>query len=161
MRHEPFFLNDWVVYPELNRATCGSETVHLEPKIVDVLVYLAERAGSVVSRQELMSEIWSDTIVLSDSLNRCISQLRSAFESGCDGQRIIETIRKRGYRLIADVRAVRASGDSLVQTLAPSVDNDTSSSSFTSSGHQPGNVTFSLATSMIPNWYRYSSSVDG
>ena len=143
MRLEPFYLNDWTVYPELNRAQCGSRTVHLEPKIVDVLVYLAERAGSVVSRDDLMSEIWSDTVVLSDSLNRCISQIRSTFESGCEGAKIIETIRKRGYRLVADIRYVDVSHQDSVHGVNMSARSD----------RRPTNVSFTLATSSISNWY--------
>lgn len=103
MEHRHFRINDWTIKPELNRLESGGEEIHLEPKIVDVLVYLARHAGRLVSRDELMENVWKDTVVLSDSLNRCISQLRSVFQRDPDASRVIETVRKRGYRLVADV----------------------------------------------------------
>ena len=141
MQLQDFYLNEWLVQPSLNRATCGSDTVHLEPKIIDVLVYLAGRAGAVVSRDELMSEIWSDTIVLSDSLNRCISQIRTTFQTGCTSAPIIETIRKRGYRLVATIREAEK-----VEVSLPSPTDA-----------RGGNISSTLAGYTLKQWFRYSS----
>lgn len=103
MEHRHFRINSWTIKPELNRLESPDEEIQLEPKIVDVLVYLAQHAGRLVSRDELMENVWKDTVVLQDSLNRCISQLRSVFQRHAATGRVIETVRKRGYRLVADV----------------------------------------------------------
>lgn len=86
------------------------ETVHLEPKVMGLLVYLAERAGEVVSREELEERIWAGTVVGYDSLTQSIAKLRRTFEDDPHHPRVIETIPKTGYRLIADVERLNARG---------------------------------------------------
>ncbi len=123
MERQHFVINNWIVKPELNRIEHGDSVVHLEPKIVDVLVYLARNAGRVVSRDELMDKVWEGTVVLPDSLNRCISQLRSVLEpTSVDGQ-VIETIRKRGYRLVAKVRFMQQLSGEMSHSMVPTYFN--------------------------------------
>ncbi len=98
-----FWLADtWHVQPKLNRIRCGDEQVRIPDKFMQVLVYLAER-GDVVSRDELMKRVWPDTFVVEESLTRAISELRKVFGDSSREPRIIETIPKKGYRLIAPV----------------------------------------------------------
>jgi len=68
-----------------------------------VLVCLAQHAGAPLSKDELLSEVWPDTFVSEDVLKRCISELRRALEDDAREPQVIETIPKRGYRLIAPV----------------------------------------------------------
>ncbi len=68
-----------------------------------VLVCLAEHAGRVVSKEELIRTVWADTFVGDDVLTRCVSDLRRAFGDPAKEPRVIQTIPKSGYRLIADV----------------------------------------------------------
>jgi Tol biopolymer transport system component/DNA-binding winged helix-turn-helix (wHTH) protein len=98
-----FKICDRVVDPSLNRVTAGDRTVQVEPKIMQVLVVLAERAGQVVTRDELMSRVWNGVFVTDDALHRAIRELRRLFDDDSERPRVIETIRKRGYRLIAPV----------------------------------------------------------
>src|SRR4029077_2361664 len=74
-----------------------------EPKIMQVLVVLAERAGEVVTRDELMSRVWNGVFVTDAALHAAIRDLRRLFDDDAERPRVIETIRKRGYRLIAPV----------------------------------------------------------
>lgn len=73
---------------------------------MDVLVCLAGNSGQTVSREELLRTVWPNTFVTDDALTRCISELRRVFEDHAHDPHIIETIPKRGYRVIATVETV-------------------------------------------------------
>lgn len=98
-------IGPWILHPSLNRIERDGETIHLEPKAVAVLQLLVERAGDPVSRQELLDAVWQDVIVSDDALTQVIIKLRKAL--GDDSRRpiFIQTIPKRGYRLVAPVNS--------------------------------------------------------
>jgi Tol biopolymer transport system component/DNA-binding winged helix-turn-helix (wHTH) protein len=95
-----FHLSGCLVDTSLNRITSGTRTIQVEPKIMQVLVVLAEHAGEVVTRNDLMQRVWPDVFVTDDALNRAIRELRRVFEDVSHEPHVIETIRKRGYRLL-------------------------------------------------------------
>lgn len=97
-------IGDWRVEPMANRLQREDEVRRLEPKVMEVLVTMARRPGETISRDEFMAEVWAGTIVTDDVLARCISELRKALGDSARSPEYIETIRKRGYRLIAPVR---------------------------------------------------------
>ncbi len=76
--------------------------LRLEPKVMDLLCALAARRGQVVSREDLMQALWPDVVVGDDSLARTVSKLRQALGDDARSPTYLETIAKRGYRLIAD-----------------------------------------------------------
>jgi DNA-binding winged helix-turn-helix (wHTH) protein/Tfp pilus assembly protein PilF len=76
----------------------------LEPKVMDLLVLLASRAGRVVPRDVIMGKVWPGVVVGDDSLARALSKLRQALGDDAKAPRYVETIAKRGYRLIAVVQ---------------------------------------------------------
>ncbi|PKM05881.1 MAG: transcriptional regulator, partial [Gammaproteobacteria bacterium HGW-Gammaproteobacteria-7] len=80
----------------------GLETA-LEPRLMEVLVALAEHAGEVVSADQLLIEVWRGTFYGDNPVHRAIAQLRRLIGDSSRTPRYIETIRKRGYRLIARV----------------------------------------------------------
>lgn len=98
---DDFELGGWRVRPSLNRLTREGSTVRLEPKMMDVLALLARRAGRVVSKDELSAAVWPDVFVTESVITRAIAGLRRALEDDAREPRFIETIAKRGYRLIA------------------------------------------------------------
>ncbi|MGD0578439.1 MAG: transcriptional regulator [Bryobacteraceae bacterium] len=98
-----FRLGAWLIRPELGSLVGDGRASHLTPKAMDVLVCLARRQGQVVSKEEIRREVWPDTYVSDDSLTRCIVELRHAFEDDARQPAIIETIAKRGYRVIPPV----------------------------------------------------------
>jgi pimeloyl-ACP methyl ester carboxylesterase/DNA-binding winged helix-turn-helix (wHTH) protein len=79
----------------------GSEEVQLRPKSYDVLRYLTEHAGRLVSKEELIQAIWPGIFVTDDSLVQCIRDIREALSD--DAQRIIKTVPRRGYLFAAEV----------------------------------------------------------
>ena len=101
--NQDFQLGLWLVHPSLNSISRNGNNLRLEPKAMEVLVCLAEHGGSVVSKEKLIAEVWADTFVGDDALIRCISGLRRALEDDPKFPRIIETIPKRGYRLLEKV----------------------------------------------------------
>ncbi|MBZ5561875.1 MAG: winged helix-turn-helix domain-containing protein [Acidobacteriia bacterium] len=103
-----FQVGPWLVQPKLNAISGNSRTVHVEPKAMQVLVYLAEHAGDVMPKERIIQAVWAETFVTDDVLTRAISELRRAFEDDPHEPRFIQTIPKGGYRLIAPVEAVAA-----------------------------------------------------
>jgi len=100
---EDFRIGRWLVQPKLNSISAYGLDTRLEPKVMQVLVCLAERGGDVVPKEQLIRRVWSDTFVTDDVLTRCISELRKAFEDDSKESRVIQTIPKSGYRLIVPV----------------------------------------------------------
>jgi DNA-binding winged helix-turn-helix (wHTH) protein len=101
-----FRLRGRLVDPSLNRVTSDGLTVQVEPKIMHVLVTLADRPGEVVTRDELMACVWPGVFVTDDVLHRAIRELRRLFADDAEQPAVIETIRKRGYRLIAPIERI-------------------------------------------------------
>jgi adenylate cyclase len=93
----------WTVEPALNQLSAAGKTVKLEPKAMAVLAYLVDRPGQVVSREALLSAVWSGVLVGDDSLTQVIIKLRKALGDAPEKPTYIQTISKRGYRLIAPV----------------------------------------------------------
>lgn len=84
----------------------------LEPRAMDVLVYLMQRAGRVVTRQELEDNVWAGTIVSYEALTVTINKIRSALQDNPHKPEFIETLPKKGYRLIAPVKSLDLVSDS-------------------------------------------------
>lgn len=101
-------IGEWLVDPELNELRRGSDTVRIEPKAMDVLVLLAEHVGNVVSREELFAAVWPGVVVGDEALTQSIIKLRRALGDNSRAPAYIETISKRGYRLIAPVHRSEA-----------------------------------------------------
>jgi len=113
-----FRLGPWTVEPRLNKLSSNGKTVHLEPKVMQVLVCLAE-AGDVVSKEKLMGTVWPDTFVTDDVLTRSISELRKAFADDARNPQFIQTIPKGGYRLMVPVNGKPDGAAGAAATVAP------------------------------------------
>jgi DNA-binding winged helix-turn-helix (wHTH) protein len=79
----------------------GSDEVQLRPKSFDVLRYLSEHAGRLVSKDELIQAVWPDLFVTEDSIVQCIGDIRAALRD--DRHRIIKTVPRRGYLFAAEL----------------------------------------------------------
>jgi len=99
----PFRLNQWLVQPDLNRIDGPEGATGVEPRVMKVLLVLAEHPGEVVARDDLLDEVWGDAVVGEESLTRAVSELRRIFGDNARRPDYIETIRQHGYRLIAPV----------------------------------------------------------
>lgn len=88
--------------------------VPLKPKVSDTLLVLVREHGRVISKEELMQQIWGDTAVEENNLTQNISVLRKTLGESPTGQKYIETITKRGYRFMATVEEIFEEEDELV-----------------------------------------------
>jgi DNA-binding winged helix-turn-helix (wHTH) protein/tetratricopeptide (TPR) repeat protein len=86
----------------------GDEVVRLTPKAFDVLSYLAQRPGQLVTKDELLETLWDDTLVTDASLVVCIREIRKALDDDAQAPRYIETVHRRGYRFVARAAVVAA-----------------------------------------------------
>ena len=117
-----FRINEWLIQPQINSVEKNGETWHLEPKVMQVLVQLASHPNQVLSKEKLLDAVWHDTFVGDDVLVRCISEIRYVFGDDPRSSRVIQTIPKGGYRLIAPVSArIPMPEDNLLHYYEPSV----------------------------------------
>lgn len=101
-----FQIGEWVISPRLNSLSQNGHWVRVEPKVMQVLVCLAD-ARDVVSKEKLMRSVWTDTFVTDDVLTRSISELRKIFADNAKNPRFIQTIPKGGYRLMLPVGEIK------------------------------------------------------
>ncbi len=107
---ERWRVGDCLVDPAANRIISGAREAHLEPRSMEVLVHLIEHAGEVVLRDRLQAAIWGEVVVGDDSLTNAIIKIRKALGDDARNPRFVETIPKRGYRLVAAVEPARPPG---------------------------------------------------
>ena len=99
---EQYWVGDFFVDLTRNQITQKAESQQIPPKALAVLTCLAKNVNHVVSHDELLSEVWPDTIVTPNTLQRSIAQLRKAL--GENSQSYIKTHAKQGYSLEVKVR---------------------------------------------------------
>ena len=99
-----FRLEDWVVEPRLGRMTRGQVVVRLRPRVMELLVLFAERAGEVVSKREIVDRVWSSGFVADNTIVHCVNELREALGDASEAPRCLQTIPRRGYRVVARVQ---------------------------------------------------------
>lgn len=85
--------------------------VPLTPKVFETLVVLVERSGHLVEKDELMKLVWAEAFVEQANLARCVHTLRKALAEEHSGHKYIETVPKRGYRFVAEVREIENGGN--------------------------------------------------
>ncbi len=108
-----FLFENNVLDGDLRELTCGGAAVPLQPQVFDLLLYLVAQRARVVSKDDLISQIWSDRIVSDSALNSRINAARKALGDDGATQRLIKTIPRKGFRFVGDVREEAA------LTLAP------------------------------------------
>jgi TolB-like protein/DNA-binding winged helix-turn-helix (wHTH) protein len=106
----PYYIDEWYVDPSTCRIRSGERETKVEPRVMAVLCYLADRPGQVVAREELEAAVWTGMVVGYDALTSAVIKLRKAFDDDSRKPRFIETVSKRGYRLIAPVRPIGTDG---------------------------------------------------
>lgn len=86
---------------DLRRGTLrlGEDDIEIRPKTFEVLKFLVENAGRLVSKDEIVAAVWPGVFVTDDSVVQCVKELRRAL--GQDGERLVRTVPRRGYRLEA------------------------------------------------------------
>ncbi len=80
--------------------------VRLTPRVFDLLVYLVENAGRIVTKEELLENVWHGTFVEEGNINRNVSTLRRALGEEAGDNSLLETVPRRGYRFVLPVREI-------------------------------------------------------
>ena len=101
-----FHLGNWMVEPTLDRISQDGREVRLRPRAMDVLVVLALSSGKLVTKIELIDEVWRTECVGDHALTQVIAELRAALGDDARNPTFIENIPRRGYRLVAPVMPV-------------------------------------------------------
>jgi TolB-like protein/DNA-binding winged helix-turn-helix (wHTH) protein len=99
-------VGEWHVDVELGRVRSGEDEATLQPQVMQLLVYMARNAGEVISVDRMIEEVWSGKPMTGGSVYNALNALRKAFGDNKEAPRYIETIPRRGYRLIAEVHWV-------------------------------------------------------
>ena len=103
-----YSFDDVVVDRENFRVLKANQVRTLEPRVFDLLIYLIERPGRVIEKQELFEQIWKQAFVTDNALTRAVKEIRKAIGDDASAPRYIETVPKRGYRFIAEVILLEA-----------------------------------------------------
>lgn len=88
------------------RLLYNDQPVPLKPKILDLLLFLIQKRGQLIAKNELMKEVWPDAIVEENNITVSMSILRKILGEGRDNRQFIETVPRRGYRFVADVTEI-------------------------------------------------------
>lgn len=107
MEYARLKIGEWAVSPALNLLEHDGRSTEIEPRAMDLLVFLAEHAGEVFSTDALITVIWRGRVVSDDAVYRLIKQLRDALGDDSRDPRYIATIPRRGYVLVASVEILR------------------------------------------------------
>jgi TolB-like protein/tetratricopeptide (TPR) repeat protein len=99
-----FVFENNVLDGDLRELTCGGAAVPLQPQVFDLLLYLVAQRARVVSKDDLISQIWSDRIVSDSALNSRINAARKALGDDGATQRLIKTIPRKGFRFVGEAR---------------------------------------------------------
>lgn len=100
---DEFQVGAFRVLPASNELRGKDGCVQLEPKVMALLLYLAENAGQTLRREQLFEALWPGVIVSDDTLTQAVTKLRRALGDSTRNPRYIQTVPKRGYRLCAAV----------------------------------------------------------
>jgi DNA-binding winged helix-turn-helix (wHTH) protein len=111
-------IGPWLVQPSLNRLTRGEVNLRVRAQLMDLLLCLASRPGKVFAKEEIVADVWEGRWIAQSALSRCVAELRAAVGDDAQQPHVIQTITKRGYRLIAPVEVVAAAEPPLARAAA-------------------------------------------
>lgn len=104
IREKIYRFDDVTVDGENFRVQKNEEAVTLTPRAFDVLIFLIENPNRVIEKREIFEAVWKDTFVSDNALTKIIKEIRHALEDAAEMPRYIETIPKRGYRFIGELK---------------------------------------------------------
>ena len=126
------------------------ETINLAPKVYDLLVFLCQNSHRVISKDELMEQVWSGTLVTENAISRTLVKVRKALADDPKNPKYIITVPRKGYRMVADFTGSESISNGLTQQTLTSEDASNSDSRIQSSQNEPlhnDDIKSTLATS--------------
>jgi len=98
--------SDFTLDANEHRLLRGSEEIYLPPRTFETLLYLVERHGHLIKKNELLDTLWADAFVTENALTRCVKEVREALQDDAHQPRYIRTFPRVGYKFIAAVEEV-------------------------------------------------------
>ena len=111
MRHsllKGFHLRDLLIEPTSGKVSGPDGDTHLQPRAIEILLHLAERPYTVIEREELLRKVWGEGHGSQEALSHAVSELRHGLNDHAEDPNLIQTIPRRGYRLIEEPRLLAA-----------------------------------------------------
>jgi TolB-like protein/tetratricopeptide (TPR) repeat protein len=102
-----FLFGDYALNTARRELRRGSELVSIGPQVFDLLVYLVQNRERVVSKDDLFEAVWNGRTVSDSTLTTHINAVRKAIGDSGDGQTVIRTVARRGFRFISEIRSER------------------------------------------------------
>jgi len=103
-KHHRYHFGDYELATDARELRCGGTSIGLEPKVLELLIYLVQNCDRAVDKQELQDEIWPDVIVTDASLTRCVMKARNALGDNTRPHEVIKTVHGFGYRFVASLK---------------------------------------------------------
>ncbi len=114
-----FRIGELEIDPSIAAVTRNREPVAIRPKTYRVLLFLLERPGRIVTKEELVGGVWPGTAVSDDVLIRCVAELRRILGDDAKNPQLLRTFPKLGYGLMAPVTRLAAASETAVDVAAP------------------------------------------
>ena len=114
-----WIIGPWRVDGDADQIEADGRVLKLEPLQMRLLLMLAERAPQVVLTQELLDEVWRDLVVTPNSVYQAVAQLRSQLGDSSSDPAYIQTVHRKGYRLVAPARRTETPAVALAAGSAP------------------------------------------
>jgi TolB-like protein len=106
-----FQFEDYVLCPERRELSRGPEVIAVGPRVFDLLLYLLQNRGRVVSKDDLLADVWGGRIVSESTLTSHINATRKAIGDSGEAQRLLRTIARKGYRFVGEVTETGSSSE--------------------------------------------------
>ena len=110
-----FYLRDLLVEPLKGQVTGRAGSVHLPPKAMEVLLCLASSPGMLVTRDTLIDDVWGAGHGSQEALSHAVGEIRHALDDHRDNPEFLQTLPKRGYRLIVEADPITANTSTVVR----------------------------------------------
>ncbi|MGY0159893.1 lysine decarboxylation/transport transcriptional activator CadC [Edwardsiella tarda] len=124
MQEQTFRVGEWLVLAADNKITREGRVLVLEPRLIDMLSYFAHHPDTVLSRDELIDNVWKRNIVTNHVVTQCISELRKYLKDGrTEAPEYIVTVPKRGYKLVEPVLWCNGESSELALASATSLES--------------------------------------
>lgn len=105
----PFYLHDKIVKPLTHQLIIHGQEITLQPKLMEVLLYLCQRAGNIVSAEDMIQACWPRQVISDGPIHKTIAQLRKVLGDSSRNSSFIKTVPRSGYILIAPIAAISQS----------------------------------------------------
>ena len=99
-------LDDLIINKHLSSVTVNGEERSVEPKLFELLILFCQHHEKIVTRQQILDAIWPNSIVTDNAVNKLVASLRKLLNDDPRSPKYIQTVPKRGYKLLVDVEFV-------------------------------------------------------